>query len=213
MIRSLQPGILINDRGPGPGDYSTPERHVPEGRAFLKPTEACQALGRESWGYKEDEDYYSCVHIMRSIDKILAMGGNYLLNVGPRADGTISPENIKMLRKIGNWYKTVFEAFDDTYPASYLTTNDDVLLTKRDNTVYVHLWKEPEVNRVILKPLDILPKRAILLNNGQELECRVDVTPWLWKEKPYLRIRNIPVDEMTDTVLVIKLEFDESINE
>jgi len=213
MIRSLQPGILINDRGPGPGDYSTPERHVPEGRAFLKPTEACQALGRESWGYKEDEDYYSCVHIMRSIDKILAMGGNYLLNVGPRADGTISPENIKMLRKIGNWYKTVFEAFDDTYPASYLTTNDDVLLTKRDNTIYVHLWREPEVNRVILKPLDILPKRAILLNNGQELECRVDVTPWLWKEKPYLRIRNIPVDEMTDTVLVIKLEFDESINE
>ncbi|NMB97803.1 MAG: glycoside hydrolase [Clostridiaceae bacterium] len=213
MIRSLQPGILINDRGPGPGDYSTPERHVPEGKVFSRPTEACQALGRESWGYKEDEDYYSCIHIMRSIDKILAMGGNYLLNVGPKADGTIAPENIRMLRKIGKWYKTVFEAFDGTYPASCLTTNDDVLLTKKDNTVYVHLWKEPEVNRVILEPLDILPKKAILLNNGQELECRVDITPWHWREIPYLRIRNIPVDEMTDTVLVVKLEFDESINE
>lgn len=41
MIRELQPGILINDRGPGKGDYSTPERHVPEGGSFTKPTEAC----------------------------------------------------------------------------------------------------------------------------------------------------------------------------
>ena len=52
-----------------------------------------------------------------------------------------------------------------------------------------------------------------MLNNGQELQARVDITPWHWREKPYLRIRNLPVNELNDTVMVLKLEFDESVNE
>ncbi|MDF2723908.1 MAG: hypothetical protein K0Q59_3583, partial [Paenibacillus sp.] len=83
-----------NNRGPGKGDYSTPERHVPDGSAFAAPTEACQSLGRESWGYRDGEDYYTNKFLMQSIDKIMAMGGNYLLNVGPKPDGTIPEENI-----------------------------------------------------------------------------------------------------------------------
>lgn len=225
MIRSLQPGILINDRGPGEGDYTTPERHVPEGKEFTKPTEANQALGRESWGFKEDEDYYSHKYIMQSIDQILAMGGNYLLNVGPKADGTIAQENVNALKKIGEWYFSVKEAFIDTYPASYLVEKDtinmteqvverdEVLITKKNNTLYVHLYRDPESTAILLKPLDIKPKRAVLLNNGLDLEARVDMTPWTWKEKSYLRIRQLPVNELTDTVMVIKLEFDQSVNE
>ena len=92
MIRDLQPDALINDRGPAAGDYSTPERHVPEGTAFTSPTEAVQSLGRESWGYREGEDYYAHKFLMQSVDRILAMGGNYLLNVGPKADGTFPDE-------------------------------------------------------------------------------------------------------------------------
>jgi len=225
MVRELQPGILINDRGPGPGDYSTPERHVPQGLEFQKPTEACQALGRESWGYKEDEDYYSHKFITQSIDKILAMGGNYLLNVGPKPNGRFPEDNIEALHKIGAWYASVKESFTDTYPASTMiekdllkmsgktVERDEVLLTKRDNTIYVHLPQDPQSTAVLLKPLDILPKKAVLLNNQSELEARVDITPWAWKEKPYLRIRNLPVNEFSDSVMVIKLEFDESINE
>ncbi|WP_134701312.1 alpha-L-fucosidase [Ammoniphilus sp. YIM 78166] len=225
MVRSLQPGILINDRGPGPGDYSTPERHVPAGTEFHKPTEACQAFGRESWGYKEDEDYYSHLFIMQSLDRILAMGGNYLLNVGPKANGKFPEENIEALQKIGEWYHSVKEAFENTYPATdlvekdqmnmtgHIVDRDEVLLTKRDNTVYVHLPRAPQSTSILLKPLDRLPKKAVLLNNQQELEARVDITPWAWKEKPHLRIRNLPVNELTGSVLVIKLEFDDSINE
>ncbi|RAV05468.1 alpha-L-fucosidase [Paenibacillus sp. YN15] len=224
LIRSLQPGILINDRGPGPGDYSTPERHVPPGGAFRKPTEACQSLGRESWGYKQDEDYYSDKFLMQSIDKILAMGGNYLLNAGPKPDGSIAEENAKTLRRIGAWYHKVKEAFQDTVPASDMVHKDEilmdetqgkierdqVLLTRRGNTVYVHLWRDPESSAVILRPLDILPASVTLLNNGLPLEAKVEMIPWYWREKPYLRIRGIPVNEVQDEVMVLKLEFDGS---
>lgn len=226
MVRELQPGILINDRGPDKGDYGTPERHVPEGRQFSRPTEGNNSIGRESWGFKTDEDYYSHKFLIQSMDRILAMGGNYLLNVGPCADGTFAPEYIEALEKVGSWYKSVREAFDGTVPASDLVENDEFkmseagtivrdefLVTKKGHVVYVHLPREPQSTAVILKPLDVMPRKATLLNTGAELEAQVDVTPWHWREKPYLRIRNLPVNEMTDTVMVLRLEFDESISD
>ncbi|MBT3272370.1 MAG: glycoside hydrolase, partial [Spirochaetales bacterium] len=73
MIRELQPQAVINNRGPDPGDYSTPERHVPEGLEFSTPTEAVNSVGRESWGYRKDEDYYSNKFLMQSMDRVLAM--------------------------------------------------------------------------------------------------------------------------------------------
>jgi alpha-L-fucosidase len=228
LIRSLQPGILINNRGPGEGDYSTPERHVPEGGIFRTPTEACQSLGRESWGYREGEDYYSHKFLMQSMDKILAMGGNYLLNVGPRADGTLDPVNVETLRALGSWYRSVKEAFTDTLPASYMggrdeiigsdevhsvVARDHVLLTRKGNYLYVHVYKDLQGDCIVLRPLDRQPERAVLLNNGQELETSVELLPWYWKEKPYLRIKRVPVNEMTGTVMVIRLEFDDSVVE
>lgn len=228
LVRSLQPGILINNRGPDSGDYSTPERHVPEGGAFQTPTEACQSLGRESWGYRENEDYYTNKFIMQSIDKIMSMGGNYLLNVGPKPDGTITKENVDSLRRIGQWYTKVREAFEGTEPASYLGGKDEiesasevknrvfrdhVLLTRKGNNVYVHAYRDLQSNTIILKPLGVLPQRAILLNDGRELETSVDLLPWYWQERAYLRVRNLPINEITDEVLVIKLEFGDDATE
>ena len=55
FIRSLQPDILIDDRGWGDkGDFSTPERFVPDGHKFERMTEACQSVGEQSWGYCAD---------------------------------------------------------------------------------------------------------------------------------------------------------------
>lgn len=226
MIRALQPGILINDRGPDKGDYGTPERHVPAGKFFANPTEAVNSIGRESWGYKEDEDYYSHKFIMQSMDKILAMGGNFVLNVGPKADGTIADDNKDFLRAVGNWYLSVKEAFTGTEPASYIVENDGfdmpeagrierdvVLATKKDHILYIHFFRDPQSTAIVLKPLDILPEKVTLLNNNQVLEARVDITPWHWKEKAILRIRDLPVNEMSDTVMVLKLEFNREISE
>ncbi|MFC0334876.1 alpha-L-fucosidase [Paenibacillus sepulcri] len=226
MIRELQPGILINERGPGPGDYNTPERVVPEGNEFDKPAEAVQSLGRESWGYRENEDYYRYKYVMQSVDKVLAMGGNYMLNVGPKADGTFPAESVAALKEIGGWYNRIKEAFDGTFPASSLVYKDEivtsaghrierdhVLATKRDHMLYIHLYRDMQTTAVVLKPWDVVPKRAVLLNDGRELETSVDFTPWYWREKPYLRIRNVPVNELSDEVLVIRLEFDEALSE
>ena len=207
MIRDLQPGAVINNRGFDEGDYGTPERHVPDGQAFEERTEACQSIGVHSWGYKADDDFFADKFLMQSIDKILAMGGNYLLNVGPRADGAIGPEFASSLRRIGQWYGKVREAFD-ALPAPGLCKNPNVLLTQSGRTVYVHLYRDPEATGVTLDSFTALPARATLLNDGRQLDARVDRGGRLWCQPEHLRLRGLPVNELLDEPMVVKLEFE-----
>ena len=206
MIRDLQPAAVINDRGFDDGDFGTPERGVPEGQGFDRPTEACQSVGVHSWGYKQDEDYFDPRHLMASIDRIMARGGNYLLNVGPKADGNIGERSTAILRRIGRWYRKVEESFDAT-PASNLTGNDEVLLTQAGSTIYLHLPAPPRADGVTLDGFGAQPHKAVLLNTGDEVETRVDRGARLWQSPPYLRLRNLPVDELRDEVMVVRLEF------
>ncbi|MDP6775921.1 MAG: alpha-L-fucosidase [Candidatus Latescibacteria bacterium] len=214
MIRELQPNCIINNRGFGEGDFGTPERDKDEcrtaGPAFEQPTQACQALGKESWGYREGEDYYSLRYLQKCIDIVMAKGGGYLLNAGPRADGTIAPNEQAALRELGIWYRAVREAFIDVEYAVEELSTIDMLVTRREDLLYLHLFDPPEVNRVVLDHLSTVPARATLLNNGQSLEIASDSLPTYFRRESRcpVRIKNLPVDEMSGTVMVIKLELD-----
>ena len=212
MIRALQPQCVINDRGYDQGDFGTPERDFEtnaEVEKSSRPVEACQSVGVQSWGYRAQEDYFTVPHLIRSIDNYLARGANYLLNVGPMADGTIPAPSERILRRIGRWFDAVRDAFDEATPDSNLIANPDVLVTRRDNTVYVHLFKAPISEAVQLKPLNIMPHRATLLNTGKPVEFVVEMLPYDHdSQESYLHLRGLPVSEYADAVLVIKLEFD-----
>ncbi len=213
MIRSLQPGAVINNRGFDDGDFGTPERDTDTAAAdaagFGRPTEACQSVGMESWGYRRDEHYYTDRHLERSIDRYLARDANYLLNVGPDERGVIPEPAAAILRRIGAWYGRVRESLEGVEPASHLTSNRNVLLTRRGNTVYVHLNRDPVGDGVKLAPLSHLPARATLLNDGRPVACVVDLAPSdHLQQRPYLRLTALPVNEMPNTVLVVKLEFE-----
>jgi alpha-L-fucosidase len=216
LIRQLQPAAVINNRGFDDGDFGTPERDYEkdEASAFSRPTEACQSVGMESWGYRRDEDYYTDRHLLRSIDRYLARDANYLLNVGPRPDGAIPKESADILRRIGKWYRAVSESLEGVQPASHLTSNRNVMLTRRDRTLYVHLNKDPQGDGVKLKPIQAMPVRATLLNDGRRLKCVVNLTPADHQERrPCLRITGLPVNDLPNTVLVIRLDFDRPVTD
>lgn len=217
LIRKLQPGIIINNRGFSEGDFRTPERdwyeYVNEDLAFETPTEACQSIGTESWGYRKDEEYYSTRYLMESIDKILAKGGNYLLNAGPMANGRFPREAADILGKLASWFNRVKTSFYEAEPVTGLVENRDILLTADGNKLYVHLYKLPKSSVVWLKPMDVLPVSARLLNDGRSLEAKVEYTPSLYLEKKeYLRISGVPIDEFQDEVMIIELDFDYNFN-
>jgi len=212
FVRSLQPDILINDRGYDGGDFSTPERHVPDGHAFDRFTEACQAVGRQSWGFRNNEDYYTSKFICQSIDKILVMGGSYLLNVGPMPSGKIDEKSKASIKKVGDWYNKVKEAFVDVECAPDFFRHPWYLVTKRDNIVYIHFNRDAADSGLTLKPYDKAIKSATVLNNGQKLEVAIDTMPddkdWSTHvmNPPTLHLYNIPVEEFYHEPIVIKLE-------
>ncbi len=212
MIRTLQPSAVINNRGFDDGDFGTPERDYDtasaDARAFARPTEACQSVGMESWGYKKDEDYYTDRHLAGSIDRYLARDANYLLNVGPTGEGMIPKESRAILERLGRWYHAIKESFENTVEAPDLLSSGDVLVTARGNTIYVHFHKGITGNGFKLKPLNILPGNATLLNDRSRVDCIVNLCPSdHLEQKPYLRIRNLPANELAGTVMVVKLEF------
>ncbi|NLG37957.1 MAG: glycoside hydrolase [Clostridiales bacterium] len=220
-LRRLHPQMVINDRGPGPGDYDTPERKLPESMSYSRPTQACQSLGRQSWGYREREDYYTVRFMMESIARTLCLGGNYLLNVGPCADGSIAEPYKKAFAAIGDWYARVGEAFRDTLPASHLLQSspsggswvmkDEALMTRRGNTLYACLCAPPQTCGFSLRPLTVRPSRITLLNDGREIDGSVELIPWLWTEKPYLHLFNLPVEEFASEVMVVRMEMDDAV--
>lgn len=214
LVRQLQPQAVINNRGYDDGDFGTPERDwdnsVNTQARFDTPVEACQAVGYQSWCWREDEDRYSDAHLIRSVQKVLAKGGNYLLNVGPQPDGTIDDASAATLRRIGAWLRPVRESLFEVAPASALTANRDVTLTRRGNTLYVHLIKEPETSSVFLHPFADLPRRATLLNTGEPAAFDVADLPRLHNQTPdrCLRLKHLPVNERPTAGWVLKLDFD-----
>ena len=218
MIRKLQPKAVINNRGFDEGDFGTPERDydnpAADAKGFERPVEACQSVGIESWGYKKDEDYYTDRHLISSIDKYLARDANYLLNVGPTGEGLIPETSAAILKRIGKWKKSVDPAFTQVNVDLSTIRIPGVYVTSRERTLFVHLNKMPTGNGIKLKPINVLPSRAILLNTGKPIDCAVNLCPSEHAtQQPCLRLRNLPSNELANTVLVAMLEFDRPLDQ
>jgi alpha-L-fucosidase len=216
MIRSLQPSAVINNRGFDEGDFGTPERDFENadarGGRLERPTEACQSVGMESWGYRKDEDYYSDLHLEKSIDKYLSRNANYLLNVGPTAEGTIPDESYLILERLGEWYHAVKESYENVEFAPDLLSGKDAMVTVRDNVMYLHFNKELTGAGFKMKPFTESPVKATLLNNNSKVDFTVDLVPSEHADqKKYLRLKNLPVNEMAGSVMVVKLQFREKL--
>jgi alpha-L-fucosidase len=113
LIKSLQPGCLVNDRLPGFGDFETPEQFVPA-LPPSGPWETCMTMNG-SWGWcPDDARYKSARELVHTLCEVAGRGGNLLLNVGPRADGSLPTEQVERLEVIAEWMGRHRSAIHDT---------------------------------------------------------------------------------------------------
>jgi len=102
MVRELQPDIIINNRSLLDEDFGTPEEHVTAagpGRAW----EACMTFNG-SWGYMPSAiDWRSVREVLGMLRTATAGGGNLLLNIGPKPDGSAPEEAVERLESVGRW--------------------------------------------------------------------------------------------------------------
>lgn len=107
MVKRLQPDIVMNNRlgGGFRGDFQTPEQHIPPSGIPGHWWETCQTLNG-TWEYTHyDRDWKSTTTLVRELVDTASKGGNYLLNIGPKPDGTVPQSSIDTLRAIGGWMK------------------------------------------------------------------------------------------------------------
>lgn len=215
MIREWQPGIYINDRGYDLGDFSTPEREYrsAEGERFTRMTEACNSLGEQSWGYRSNEDFYSIRHLISSIDRMMAMGASYLLNVGPNGLGEIPEAYASRLHRIGDWYNRMKGALvcHEQDDFNYSIVANKAIVTKKNGKSYFHFPDGIRSSSLAFSYFPSMPKSVRLLNTGKALPASIDLLPEYCSSNgqamPFLHITDIPVDDLSNEALVIEIEW------
>lgn len=204
LVRKLQPEILINNRGYDEGDFSTPERDfdsLPEAKHFEKMTEACNSVGVNSWGYRKNEDYHSIRYLTYSILKIMALGGSYLLNVGPKPDGSMGEKEQKIIKRVGKWYKSTGNSLVDFEPDTYdyKVKEHKCIVNKKNGKSYFNFYEGIFSEAVYIENPPSIPRKARLLNNGKDLPFERRLLPKYFDSNTgicssdYLTIYGIPV--------------------
>ena len=102
MVRKIQPQILFNGRNGLPGDFATPEGHLGSPKPW-RPWEACMTMN-DSWGYHAGDHNWKNPGQVVDLLAACAQGrGNLLFNIGPRGDGSVPEESVRVLEVVGAW--------------------------------------------------------------------------------------------------------------
>ena len=216
LVRELQPGIFINDRGWSEGDFSTPERElsVIEGKRFERMTEACNSVGEQSWGYREGEDFHTVRYLTGSIDRIMAMGGSYLLNVGPDSLGRIRGKYRELVERVGDWYTRLRGATEchEKDSTEYKIKYNEFIATRKNGKTYLHFYNGLASGAILISNPPSEPEKVVLLNTGATLDARIEKCPDDFNfhtgiSAEELRISGIPADDLAHEAIVVEISW------
>ncbi|WP_175636441.1 alpha-L-fucosidase [Pedobacter ghigonis] len=179
-LRKVNPNVIINSRLNGHGDYDTPEQGVPVVRPASPEWELCYTMN-DSWGYQPYDNHYKSPNmIIRTLVDCISMGGNLLLDIGPKADGTIAPEQVKILKGLGRWTQKHAEAIYGTQagiPAGHIVGK--TTLSKNKDVLYLYLDYKTK-NGILLSGIKSkINKIEVVGNKAQPYTIKLNETDYL----------------------------------
>ena len=210
MLLEGQAHAIINSRIQGHGDYATPEQGVPISRPKNPYWELCMTMN-DSWGYQHHDTHYkSANQIIRIFTDCLRLGGNLLLDIGPKADGSIPEEQVAILKELGRWTSKHAEAI---YGSQAGIATDyyygPSTLSKDGKTLYLFVPHKPN-GSIALRGLKNKVNRIRVVGNGTKLSHSIHNKPY-WSSKAGLLYIDIPEDTLDPQVTVLALQLDGEI--
>ena len=190
-VRGLKPDIIINNRvGTGrkgmeglskddaeyAGDFGTPEQQIPANGIKGVDWESCMTMN-DTWGFKSyDTNWKSAETIVRNLVDIASKGGNYLLNVGPTAEGEIPAASVERLAAVGKWMSVNGEAVYGTTASPFAEALPFGRVTKKGSRLYVEVFDWPANGTVTLPSWGATPTKAWLLGTKAPVAIKADAS-------------------------------------
>ena len=178
-LQALQPGLIFNNRlmtpDPAndnlPGDTETPEQFIPPNGYPGKDWETCMTMN-DTWGFKKDDHHWKGVEtLLHNLSDISSKGGNFLLNVGPTAEGEIPGPSVERLKAMGAWLATNGEAVYGTQAGPFprrLTWGRTTRKALPDGAtrLFLHVWNWPQDGKLLLPGMHQKPAAGRMLAGG-----------------------------------------------
>lgn len=207
MILEHNPRAIINGRLAGYGDYDTPEQNFPVTRPNLRWWELCMTVNN-NWGWQpQDTNWKSPYEIISIFADCISMGGNLLLDIGPKGDGSITPQDAHVLKELGKWtHKNSDAIFGTVAGLSAGHFYGPTTLSKDSTTLYLFLQGKGN-EQAVIKGLDNKIKEVTVMGNGAKLHYKI-VGKISWSPVPGLVYIQVPaaVQDEYMTVLAVKLD-------
>ncbi|MBD3413962.1 MAG: alpha-L-fucosidase [Candidatus Aminicenantes bacterium] len=174
-VRTLRPSVIINNRvGKGrqgmsgtydpesaAGDFGTPEQEIPD-TGLGYDWETCMTMN-DHWGYnKHDDNWKSEKDLIQKLVDIVSKGGNFLLNVGPTAQGLFPESSVQRLEAMGKWMETNAESIYGTNASLFADLKWGRSTTK-SNQIFFHVFEWPDNGILDLPVLEKEAESAYLL--------------------------------------------------
>ena len=166
FVKKIQPGCLVSGRiGHGLGDYGIPrDNQMPPGR-LQGDWEVCATLNH-TWGFKQhDHEWKSAENLIRTLIESASKNANYLLNIGPDANGRVPAPSVARLRAVGRWLKANGEGASiyGTTPSPFTHDFPWGRITTKGNTLYLHFFEKPprhfELRGLLTRVVSAVPLR------------------------------------------------------
>lgn len=209
-ILKHNPNAIINGRLQGFGDYETPEQNFPVSRPTMKHWELCMTMN-DNWGYQpKDTNYKTPFEIISIFADCISMGGNMLLDIAPKADGTIPEQQVFTLKELGKWTSKHKEAIFGSLAGLEQGHFYGPSTLSKDSTVLYLFVSGNSASTLVLKGLDSKIKNISVLGKNQNLTHKI-VGKISWSKVPGLVYVDLPKDSLDTYMTVLKVELDSKL--